>query len=83
MEAMMAGGLVRGCIAGGPGQSYELLAAAHDPVFLFEPTRRVIFVDRDGWPVEGFRGRRLTNVIRLILHTRGLVIGRAATRRYR
>jgi len=34
---------------------------------------RLVFVDRDGWPVERIRGRLVTNAIRLLLHTRRIV----------
>ncbi len=31
-----------------------------------------VFLDRYGWPVERIQGRPFTNLIRLLLHTRGI-----------
>ena len=34
------------------------------------------FLDKFGWPVERFKGRKVINLIRLILHTRKIKCGK-------
>lgn len=33
----------------------------------------MVFLDRYGWPVERIRGRWITNLIRLAIHTRSII----------
>lgn len=33
---------------------------------------RILFIDKNGYPVEKIKGRRITNIIRILLHTRSI-----------